>query len=235
MSDTPFYQYGENWGRSYRGEGHDPSPEGPFWGHNIAEQWEFALEEDPKIVFLTGWNEWIAMRLPGPAPDRPILFVDQCTLDFSRDIEPMKGGYKDNYYIQMINYIRTFKGLEPQPTPTKKTIHLQGDFRQWHDVAPEYKDFTGDTMPRDHEGYGDARYTNETGRNDFATLKVARDREMVYFYAKTVDPITSYQDRHWMMLFITVNEQSEQHWKGYEYLINRKVIDESQTTLEKKV
>lgn len=235
MSDTPFYDYDGNWGRSYRNKEHDLSSEGPYWGHNIAEQWEFALREDPQIIFITGWNEWIAMRLPGVNSERPILFVDQATLDFSRDIEPMKNGYKDNYYLQMINYIRQFKGLEAPPVPTQKTINISGGFEQWKEVTPEYKDFTGDTINRSHDGYGNVRYTNKTGRNDFETLKVTRDKRHIYFYAKTVNSITFYHDRNWMMLFLRVNEEGKNTWYGYDYLINRKVIDHETTTLEKSL
>lgn len=233
MSDTPFYQYGENWGRSYHDGEHDTSSDGPLWGHNIAEQWEFALKEDPKIVFLTGWNEWIAMRLSGISKDRPILFVDQATLDFSRDIEPMKGGYKDNYYLQMINYIRKFKGLSAPPTPTRKTIHLSDGFGQWKDVQPKYKDFTNDIVHRNHKGYGENHYINQTGRNDFEILKVTRDRKYIYFYAQTVDSITSCGDDHWMMLFLKTNDNKSKNWFGYNFVVNRKVINEDTTTLEK--
>ena len=31
-------------------------------GLNVAEQWERALKEDPRFIFITGWNEWIAGR-----------------------------------------------------------------------------------------------------------------------------------------------------------------------------
>ena len=77
MSDTPFYGYGDNWGRGYSDADRAAafSEEAILGGANVAEQWEFALAEDPNIVFVTGWNEWIAMRLSGPA-ERPVLFVD---------------------------------------------------------------------------------------------------------------------------------------------------------------
>lgn len=32
------------------------------YGFNFAEQWNFALKNDPDMIFITGWNEWIAQR-----------------------------------------------------------------------------------------------------------------------------------------------------------------------------
>ncbi len=39
---------------------------------------ERALKVDPEFIFITGWNEWIAMRLPEFAGVRePVMFVDR--------------------------------------------------------------------------------------------------------------------------------------------------------------
>ncbi|WP_274362137.1 hypothetical protein [Paenibacillus thermotolerans] len=231
MSDTPFYGFGDNWGRSYHDGSNDDRPGAAYMGYNIAEQWEFALKEDPSIVFITGWNEWIAMRLKG-APERPILFVDQATLHFSRDIEMMKGGYNDSYYMQMIGYIRKFKGLGPPARGGKKTMAIGGDFSGWADVSAVYKDFAGDTKPRHHSGYGDVVYINETGRNDFETLKVAHDDEFLYFYARTVEPVSPRTGKHWMMLLINVSGGANQGWNGFSFIVNRNVLDETTTAVE---
>lgn len=232
MSDTPFYNHGVNWGRSFHDGANDKAPGAEYLGYNIAEQWEFALREDPGIVFITGWNEWIAMRLQG-TPDRPNLFVDQCTLNFSRDIEPMKGGYNDSYYLQMIGFIRRFKGMPPpQPAGPPRTIAIGNDFSAWNDVVPEYRDFVRDTLPRNHRGYGDHYYSNDTGRNDFETMKVAHDENHVYFYARTHDPITPYTGKHWMMLLINTDGTAGKGWKGYDFIVNRTVIDSGTTVLE---
>ena len=77
-------------------------------GLNFAEQWTRALEVDPQFVFITGWNEWVAQRfvsstgndwfLGQQLPVGGTYFVDAYSQEFSRDIEPMKGGYGDNYY-----------------------------------------------------------------------------------------------------------------------------------------
>ncbi|MCQ6562127.1 hypothetical protein [Paenibacillus mendelii] len=232
MSDTPFYNHEVNWGRSFHDGVNDDSPGAEYVGYNIEEQWEFARKEDPSIVFITGWNEWIAMRLEGP-PERPILFVDQATLNFSRDIEPMKGGYNDNYYLQMIGHIRQFKGMaRPQSAGGQHTIAIGNDFSAWAAVTPAYHDFIGDTAARNHPGYGDLVYQNDTGRNDLDTMKVAHDEDNIYFYARTSSIITPHTDKHWMMLLINVNGSRGTGWEGYDYIVNRKVIDASTTTVE---
>ncbi|MDQ8734761.1 hypothetical protein [Paenibacillus sp. LHD-38] len=239
MSDTPFYGYGDNWGRDYH-DGIESSEAGSSFdainqGMNIAEQWEFALKEDPQIVFVTGWNEWIAMRLTG-TKEHPVLFVDQATLNFSRDIEPMKDGYGDHYYMQLISYVRRFKGMSEQGKGSfhlDKPLLMGPDFSAWQQVTQQYRDFAGDTVPRDHPGYGDLHYTNDTGRNDFVTLKAAHTDECLYFYAQTKEPISSFTDRHWMMLLIRVRTESNTGWEGYQYIINRNVISDAATWLER--
>ncbi len=39
----------------------------------------------------------------------PFMFVDQYNAEFNRTIQPMKGGYTDNYYMQMAQNIRRYK------------------------------------------------------------------------------------------------------------------------------
>jgi hypothetical protein len=69
-------------------------PDSPLWGplhgFNVGEQWERALAEDPRFIFVTGWNEWIAGRFNKFGGIRlPVMFVDQFDQEHSRDIEPM--------------------------------------------------------------------------------------------------------------------------------------------------
>jgi hypothetical protein len=76
----------------------------------FSEQIFYGLKLDPKLMFITGWNEWWAGAWTAPvagggyrildnscAP-RQRYFVDNYTAEYSRDIEPMKGGHGDNYY-----------------------------------------------------------------------------------------------------------------------------------------
>ena len=110
-------------------------------------------------------------------------------------------------------------------------MDVAGSFRQWNDIAPEYRDAIGR-----HFSSGTIRGTTPrpgtwttAGRNDFVAMKVARDADYLYFYARTREPITSYTDPHWMMLFIDTDRNRDTGWQGYDYVVNRRVKN-SQTT-----
>jgi len=218
-------------GRSFHGKAMDDRPEAWKYGFNFEEQWQRAFELDPEVVFVTGWNEWMATQLN--ADPGPVVFCDQYNLEFSRDVEMMKGGYGDNYYIQMAANIRRFKGVAPVAAASDaKTIDIAGSFARWDDIAPEYRDHAFETRPRDHAGCGDYHYTVNTGRNEFETLKVARDDQNLYFYAQTQDAVSPHTDANWMWLFIDVKHGGRMDWEGFQYIVNRQVTDAGRTSVE---
>ncbi len=217
-------------GRSWHDGARDPSPSAVFSGPNFQEQWVRALELDPEVVFVTGWNEWTAIRLrkfgefregrdaihPGGG-----LFVDEYDWEYSRDIEPMKGGHGDNYYYQLVAAVRRFKGVRPRPMPTgPSAIEIDGRFEDWDPVVPAFRDTVGDTLHRDHPGYGGLVYTNDTGRNDIVLCKAAYDRDRLYLYAETRSALTPPEDRNWMLLFIDADQDPDTGWQGYDLLVN---------------
>lgn len=228
----------DTYGRSWHGGRKDERPDAVNWGLNFAEQWGRALQVDPEFVFITGWNEWIAMRLPEFNGVRePVMFVDQYIQEYSRDIEPMKGGHGDNYYYQMVDFIRKFKGVRSLPVAGGAgTMAIDGQFDDWEDVRPEYRDDLGDVTARNHPGYDQAgRYVNSTGRNDLVLLKVAADEHNVYFYARTDKPITPFTDPAWMWLFVDADASPKTGWCGYDIVVNRKLKNATTTTLERNV
>ncbi len=200
-------------------------------GIQFQEQWDRALEVDPPLVFITGWNEWVAQRQTATADQvgkvnlvgRPMkaegdtYFVDLYNAEFSRDVDMMKGGYTDNYYYQMVANIRKYKGARPVPVAgQEQTIAIDGDFAPWREVWPEFRDSIGDTLHRDFDGWGDNHYTNTTGRNDITTAKVARDAGNVTFYVRTNEPLSPRTDARWMMLFINADQNAQTGWHGYD-------------------
>jgi hypothetical protein len=218
-------------GRSFHEGRVDDRPAAWQYGFNFQEQWQRALELDPEVAFITGWNEWIAMQLN--RSDGPPVFCDQFDLEFSRDVEMMKGGYGDSYYMQMAANIRRFKGIEQAAAVSQgRTIALSGSFRQWDDVTPVYRDHALDTLPRDFRGCGDKRYRVETGRNDFRVLKVTHDRKNVYFYAQTGEDVTTHTDPGWMWLLIDVAGDDAPHWEGFDFVVNRRVSGPAKTSVE---
>lgn len=222
-----------NIGRSFQ-NGRQPPPE-PFRsaeGLCFGEQWRRALEVDPPFVFVTGWNEWIAQRFEASDRVRPRMlgrvlkngetfFVDQYNEEFSRDIEPMKGGFGDACYYQLMANVRRYKGVRPPEVPRPGRIVIDGDFSDWAAVRPEYRDHEGDTIHRDSIGWNkNLRYVNRTGRNDFTRLKVSYDDRTVFFYAETAQPITPRTDSRWMLLFADADQDSATGWCGYDVLVD---------------
>ena len=213
-------------------------PEG--YGIYFQERWNEALEANPEFLYINDWNEWTAGKYqpdgskttPWLGRDNSFFFVDQYNSEFNRGIHPMKGGYTDNYYMQMAQNIRRYKGIHPiaeQKGVTK--IKLDGLFEEWDKVQTEYRDTRGDVIHRDHNGYGGLHYTNTSGRNDIVTCKVAVDKKNLYFFAETAGAITSYADANWMLLLIDADNNPQTGWYGYDYLINKRVKSEVSTTL----
>lgn len=213
-------------------------------GLHFAEQWSRALQVDPSVIMVTQWNEWLAQRFiwnsgSGIYAGRPIkdgdsYFVDDLNEEFTRDIAPMKGGRTDNYYYQMISNIRKFKGMAaPQVFSAPKTVTVDGNFGEWSDVTPVFKDPVGDVMHRNFAGYDPTvTYTNTTGRNDIIESRSTYDTNNLYFYMKTAQPLTSSTDPNWMLLFIDADRSKGTGWEGYDFVVNLGVKSTTQTTLK---
>ena len=112
-------------------------------------------------------------------------------------------------------------------------IKIDGNFTDWAGVDVEYRDTVGDTFHRDYKGYGGLHYTNDTGRNDIVTSKVAVDRNKVYFCVETKEAITPHTGSNWMLLFIDADQDPNTGWYGYDYVINHRVVDSKTTTLHR--
>ena len=182
------------------------------------------------MVFVTGWNEWVAQRFlkePGKAPGelvgKPLqegdsYFVDAYDIEFSRDAEPMEGGYGDAYYYQLIANIRHFKGAPPVPAPA---------------ASASYADSSHDTAHRDHEGWAKQRLTETSGRNDVIGCRVLRTAGGVSFTIETREPPTEPVDDRWMLLFIDADRDAWTGWHGYDYVANRSRPEPGRASLEK--
>jgi autotransporter-associated beta strand protein len=200
-------------------------------GKFFSEQFHYGLKLDPQLLFITGWNEWWAGAwtadtyhpgynvLDNPCAIGQRYFVDAYTAEYSRDIEPMKGSYGDNYYYQMVAANRLRKGVRPVPNASLALTAAPTDFSG---VGPAYADPPDDTFARNASTTFSnlANYTNTSGRNDFRTLKVARDGTYLYFYAETKDPVTAASGTNWMNLFVDTDCSRGTGWEGYDYVIN---------------
>jgi hypothetical protein len=214
------------------------NPEG--YGIYFQERWEEALKVDPEFLYLNDWNEWTAVKYPpenGKTVDfmrrkNSYFFVDQYNAEFNRAIQPMKGGYTDNYYMQMAQNIRKYKGVRPIPQlKGMSRIKIDGDFSDWSAQKTEYRDTKGDVAHRHFAGYGGLHYKDSSGRNDIVTCKVSVSQSTINFYAETDQLLTPSSGKNWMMLFIDVDQNSNTGWYGYDFMINKKVIDNKTTAL----
>ena len=214
------------------------NPEG--YGIYFQERWEEALKSDPQFLYINDWNEWTAGKYQ-PADGKtfdfmrrksPYFFVDQYNAEFNRAIQPMKGGYTDNYYMQMAQNIRRYKGVRAIPElKGLSKMKVDGNFDDWKKISVEYRDTKGDVFHRDHKGYGGLHYSNNSGRNDIVTCKVAVDKNNVFFYAETDQPLTPSIGNNWMLLLIDADQNPATGWHGYDFLINKKIKDDKTTTL----
>lgn len=208
-------------------KGFDPRPNGFLYGWNFAEQWERAYELNPKAVFITGWNEWIAGKYSpenSPWTGEPFSFVDQFDSDRSRDIEPVKtwGDYGDVYYLQLVDRVRKFKGTKPIEKPSPPQTIKMGEWEMWDDVLPYYTSYRGNTKHRNAKASCQYHYVNTTGRNDIIGARVARDNEYIYFYVKTANKLTDQTSPAWMRLLIDIDRNKQTGWQGYDFIVNYK-------------
>lgn len=211
---------------------------------NFREQWEHALELDPEFIFVTAWNEWVASNyyasegqefLGRKLSAGEFYFVDEYNAEFSRDIEPSDGFLGDEAYMKLAHYIRLYKGSRAvEGANGAHTIDINGSFSQWDSIEPVYYDTTGDVMHRETLAYaGYTTLVNKTGRNDFDTLKTAYDDENIYFYAQTVDTLTTPTSTNWMTLFINSDQNADTGWNGYDYVLNRSLVNENTGMLQR--
>ncbi len=195
-----------------------------MYGRHFQQQWDYAIEKDPELVFVTGWNEWTAGRYEewGGVSN---AFPDQFTEEYSRDIEPTKGSLKDHYYNQLVSNIRKYKGMSPTAFyKSNKTIDINGDVAQWDfETVATFNHYINSTYDRNTVGYGKIRYENDTMRNDIVQTRVAYDAANVYFYVRTLNDLTPSTDPAWMRLFIDTEKATAEgkSWEEYEYVINR--------------
>lgn len=209
-----------------------------LYGAYFQESWDYALEGDPEFLYINDWNEWTAMKFNTEGETswlgrmNPFMFVDQYNMEFNRGIQPMKGGYSDNYYMQMAQNIRRYKGSRPIPEHKGYLeAKIDGRYSEWRKDSIEYRDTRGDTFHRDAKGYAGLHYTNTSGRNDIITSKVKVGKELISFYAETAQSLTPHTDKNWMLLLLDADNDSSTGWYGYDFIVNQNVKSDRTTTL----
>lgn len=187
------------------------------YGIYFQDRWDEALRADPQFIYINDWNEWTAGKFSADCSfmgrKSNFMFVDQYNAEFNRTIAPMKGGYTDNYYMQMTANIRRYKGVRAIPAN-------KGYFTSWDKTATEYRDTRGDTDHRDFNGYAKLHYKDELGRNDIVMSKVGVTKRDIMFYVETAGGLKGWeQPDGWMLLFIDSDKDSSTGWYGYDFMV----------------
>ena len=190
FGDSVLYGETTNRGRAFHNGENDKSEGAVNYGYNFMEQFDRAIEADPPVVLITGWNEWIAGRWQG-IPERPIMFVDCCNCEYSRDIEMMRDGYFDNYFMLLVSYVRKYKGFAKIP------VHENG-------TEAYYPSTTDGAQHRDNDGYG-TRYVNDTGRNAITGVTVKKTKENIEFTVHSNNTLIK-GDGDFMVVFVTTEK-----------------------------
>lgn len=208
-------------------------------GANFQTMWDAVFQSSGKVdhVLVTSFNEWMAIKYANAHGRDRVFFVDVYNHEFSRDIEMMRGGYKDNFYLQLVRNTRRFKLEAVRPEGyAEKTINIvTATDSHWKDVKAVYTDVAGDAIRRDFSNAaGTGIYTDSSNRNDITEVKVAHDKKHVYFLVKTAAAITPYNgtDVNWMNILIKTKAGAPA-FEGYQYIINRKPAKNQKTSIER--
>lgn len=208
FGDSVLYGETGNCGRAFHHGRNDPNPDAYLYGGNFAEQFDRALEIDPPIVLVTGWNEWIAGYWNG-TPERPVMFVDCANYEYSRDIEMMRGGYFDNYFMQLVSYVRRYKGAPEAPSYPARGA-------EDHDIGAVYECFEDGDFARCAEGQGGVIYENRSQRNVALRIEVTHDCEWLTFDVTTKQAVTPYDGvGSWMKVYLNTDGG-----RGYRFVLN---------------
>lgn len=248
FSDSSLYGYAYNRGRSFNSPIADNASMEAYraafdadnsitdLGLNFQAQWDRAIASGVPYVLVTGWNEWVAQRQNGQLHrgDKTFVhFVDTASMEFSRDAEIMRGGYFDNYYMQLISNVQALKGSAPAIVQdARNKIDLTGSFDQWKKVIVSYTDPEGDTKDRSSLSFGNKHLRDRTGNNDIVEAKVTNDTKNLYFYVRCAADISEFNtENSWMQLFVNTNNNPTDGWYGYDFLINARPMSTEKTTL----
>ncbi|MBQ2942124.1 MAG: hypothetical protein IJD97_07810 [Clostridia bacterium] len=206
-------------GRGYtEGFGEDYRPIAKNEGYFFKEQISRALSMDPTFIMIDGWNEFKTNRQNNYEGKWANGFVDLYDSENSRDIEPVKGVLRDDYYNLLCDFVRKYKGVRKVDTASAEiTIDINGDASAWASVSPEYRNDKIDYKRNSLDQHGND-YTN-TVENSIIKSKVARDAANYYFYAETLEDIKINEGKSFH-LYINTDRNRATGWEGYDYALN---------------
>ncbi|MBO7503712.1 MAG: hypothetical protein J6U38_05025, partial [Clostridia bacterium] len=141
--------------------------------------------------------------------------------EFSRDIEMPKEGYGDNFYLQLCDNIRRFKGaanVKAAKTP-ETVIDVNADPSQWDNVTASYKALSQTVRERDSTSVDKRiKYKQPAPDNNIQEIKLAHDKENLYFLIRCENDVAVPDEPNWMNIYIGTGELSSDGFCGYEFL-----------------
>ncbi|MFT4019354.1 MAG: hypothetical protein QM668_20485 [Agriterribacter sp.] len=206
-----------NWGRGWDPDAKQNKQEDVDEGTFFQRQWDHAIQTNPDTIFIGGWNEWIAYKQMW---GDEFMLCDAANKEYSRDIEPMRGGYEDAFYIQMIKNIRRYKGLpDNYEGNTPITIDIRDNIAQWAAVKAIYTNIDAKAEGRNYTGASaKINYTTAAPANNLREVRVTHDAGNFYFFVKADKPFVNTGNNS-LQLLIGKNELSLAGWQGYEYVV----------------
>ncbi|MCQ2430289.1 MAG: hypothetical protein MJ192_08165 [Clostridia bacterium] len=208
------------WGRGYDVSANRNVSEDAVKGTYYQSVWDSVIKADPEIAFVSGWNEWCC-GVEYNADYQTYELYDSFNMEFSRDIEMMKGGYEDNFVLQTAANIRAFGYDAVTGAPAEyRPIDIDGPVSQWDDVPARYV-FTGTkNYGRDSKGANASlHYETPAAVNGLQEVRVASDQANVYFLIRCDGDVTL--GGSCLNLLIGTGRPSLKGWNGYEFLIGR--------------
>ena len=206
-------------GRGWDAKTHKEIKEDFRNGRNFRNQWQTVFDNIDRNdnVFVTGWNEWIALKILNGKKEA--IFVDLFNEEFSRDAEMMRGGYGDNFYMLLAENVRRYKG----------------DCGVAAQKGKVFRDFEGDALVRDFKNFdGSGRYIDSSARNDIVEITVSESAAAVTFEVRTASDVVPYAqgDLNWMNILVRTDDSSDKAFE-YDYVINRYPTVNGVTTVER--
>jgi hypothetical protein len=206
-----------NWGRGWDPETKQNKKEDVDKGGFFQSQWDYAIATDPDTVFVGGWNEWVAYKQPY---GDEYMLCDAANREYSRDIEPMKGGYEDAFYIQLIKNVRRYKGKEDKLNVNKENrIDITDNPAQWAAVKAVYTNTDAKAEGRNNRGATrKITYTLAPPANNLRETIVTHDAGNFYFLIKAEKAFVN-KENNSLQILIGKNEMAVKGWQGYEYVV----------------
>lgn len=215
-----------NWGRGWNVTTRRNVSADVDRGTFFQSEWDRAIKADPPMISVGGWNEWIAYKQPYMGE---YMLCDAASKEYSRDIEPMKGGYEDAFYLQLISNVRRYKGLNVGKAmfQTPKTINLDGKLSQWNDVVYVQRNPEEKFIHRDaYGGARSVRYIQQAPTDKIEEIRVSHDDENLYFYIRGKENFSRYSGKeNWLNLFIGCGEPELKSWESYDHVVKAKAAD----------